>query len=216
MDPGSVVREGEQIMVMNTASLPDWLTGQIARVNGGSALGELRGRTSWPKPKAASGSLRPRWISGARNMAIWQNNIAMTPIASCRRRSSCRASTRRMPAAETQTTFSRSTAGAAANASRGPLMADQDFERRLKEAHSVITEIAQNGASREEADIVARQKYGVTLDDVIKYDDSQRGVEIWGVPVPRGVGAAVVGYGQGLTSNWGDELRGGSNKARHT
>lgn len=38
MDPGSVVREGEQIMVMNTASLPDWLTGQIARVNGGSAL----------------------------------------------------------------------------------------------------------------------------------------------------------------------------------
>lgn len=87
-------------------------------------------------------------------------------------------------------------------------MADQDFERRLKEAHSVITEIAQNGASREEADIVARQKYGVTLDDVIKYDDSQRGVEIWGVPVPRGVGAAVVGYGQGLTSNWGDELRG--------
>ena len=87
-------------------------------------------------------------------------------------------------------------------------MADEDLQRRLKEAHSVITEIARNGASREEADIVARQKYNVTLDDVLKYDDSQRGMEVWGIPIPRNVGAAVVGYGQGLTSNWGDELRG--------
>ena len=38
MDPGSVVREGEQIMVQNTASLPDWLKGQIAALNGGAAL----------------------------------------------------------------------------------------------------------------------------------------------------------------------------------
>lgn len=38
MDPGSVVREGEQVMVVNTASLPDWLKGQIEAVNGGSAL----------------------------------------------------------------------------------------------------------------------------------------------------------------------------------
>lgn len=38
MDPGSVVREGEQIMVQNTASLPDWLLGQINRLNGGAGL----------------------------------------------------------------------------------------------------------------------------------------------------------------------------------
>lgn len=37
-DPGSVVREGEQIAVKNTAALPDWLQGAIAQLNGGSAL----------------------------------------------------------------------------------------------------------------------------------------------------------------------------------
>ena len=86
-------------------------------------------------------------------------------------------------------------------------MADQDFERRLKEAHSVITEIAQNGASREEADIVAPRSMGLRL-TTSSNTTIPAGVEIWAFPVPRGVGAAVVGYGQGLTSNWGDELRG--------
>lgn len=38
MDPGSVVREGEQVLVNNTNSLPDWLVGQINRLNGGAAL----------------------------------------------------------------------------------------------------------------------------------------------------------------------------------
>lgn len=38
MDPTSVVREGEMIMVKNTASLPDWLQGAIASLNGGAAL----------------------------------------------------------------------------------------------------------------------------------------------------------------------------------
>jgi hypothetical protein len=37
-DPGSVVREGEQIMVRNAQSLPDWLVGAINRVNGGQGL----------------------------------------------------------------------------------------------------------------------------------------------------------------------------------
>ncbi|MEH2700537.1 hypothetical protein GFL93_12835 [Rhizobium leguminosarum bv. viciae] len=38
MDPTSVVREGEMVMVKNTASLPDWLQGAIASLNGGAAL----------------------------------------------------------------------------------------------------------------------------------------------------------------------------------
>ncbi|WP_246661327.1 hypothetical protein [Rhizobium sp. MHM7A] len=38
MDPNSVVREGEMVMVNNTASLPDWLSGMINSVNGGQRL----------------------------------------------------------------------------------------------------------------------------------------------------------------------------------
>ncbi|AVA22464.1 hypothetical protein [Rhizobium sp. NXC24] len=38
MDPNSVVREGEMVMVNNTSSLPDWLMGAINSVNGGSKL----------------------------------------------------------------------------------------------------------------------------------------------------------------------------------
>jgi hypothetical protein len=38
MDPTSVVREGEMVMVKNTASLPDWVQGAIARLNGGAGL----------------------------------------------------------------------------------------------------------------------------------------------------------------------------------
>lgn len=38
MDPTSVVREGEMVMVKNTSSLPDWLQGAIASLNGGAAL----------------------------------------------------------------------------------------------------------------------------------------------------------------------------------
>jgi hypothetical protein len=37
-DPGSVVREGEMVMVKDTASLPDWLVGAIKGVNGGARL----------------------------------------------------------------------------------------------------------------------------------------------------------------------------------
>jgi hypothetical protein len=37
-DPGSVVREGEMVMVKNTASLPDWLVGSINALNGGARL----------------------------------------------------------------------------------------------------------------------------------------------------------------------------------
>jgi len=36
MDPTSVVREGEQIMVRNAQSLPDWMRGMIQAANGGS------------------------------------------------------------------------------------------------------------------------------------------------------------------------------------
>ena len=38
LDPESVVREGEQIAVRSAASLPEWLQGEIARLNGGAAL----------------------------------------------------------------------------------------------------------------------------------------------------------------------------------
>ena len=38
MDPTSVVREGEMVMVKATGSLPDWLIGTINSVNGGAAL----------------------------------------------------------------------------------------------------------------------------------------------------------------------------------
>lgn len=38
MDPTSVVREGEMVMVKDTASLPDWLIGNINAVNGGARL----------------------------------------------------------------------------------------------------------------------------------------------------------------------------------
>lgn len=38
MDPNSVVREGEMVLVQNTSSLPDWLQGAIASVSGGAAL----------------------------------------------------------------------------------------------------------------------------------------------------------------------------------
>jgi soluble lytic murein transglycosylase-like protein len=37
-DPGSVVREGEMVMVKNTAGIPDWLVGTINSLNGGAAL----------------------------------------------------------------------------------------------------------------------------------------------------------------------------------
>ncbi|UVC09852.1 hypothetical protein IHQ71_04355 [Rhizobium sp. TH2] len=37
-DPTSVVREGEQVMVRNTASLPDWFQGVVASINGGATL----------------------------------------------------------------------------------------------------------------------------------------------------------------------------------
>jgi hypothetical protein len=37
-DPTSVVREGEQVLVRDTASLPDWLVGQINSLNGGNRL----------------------------------------------------------------------------------------------------------------------------------------------------------------------------------
>ena len=38
MDPGSVVREGEMVMVKNSAGLPEWLVGAINSLNGGAAL----------------------------------------------------------------------------------------------------------------------------------------------------------------------------------
>ncbi|WP_020187621.1 hypothetical protein [Methylopila sp. 73B] len=38
MDPTSVVREGEMVLVQNTASLPDWVVGAANRLNGGAAL----------------------------------------------------------------------------------------------------------------------------------------------------------------------------------
>jgi hypothetical protein len=38
MDPGSVVREGEMVMVKDTSSLPEWLVGSINSINGGARL----------------------------------------------------------------------------------------------------------------------------------------------------------------------------------
>ncbi len=38
MDPNSVVREGEMVMVSKTASLPDWFYGYVNSINGGAKL----------------------------------------------------------------------------------------------------------------------------------------------------------------------------------
>lgn len=38
MDPGSVVREGEMVMVKNSAGLPEWFLGAVNALNGGAAL----------------------------------------------------------------------------------------------------------------------------------------------------------------------------------
>jgi len=40
LDPGSVVKEGEQIMVRNAQNLPDWLLGKINGINGGQEIGD--------------------------------------------------------------------------------------------------------------------------------------------------------------------------------
>lgn len=45
LDPTSVVKEGEQIMVRNSQNLPDWLLGKINGLNGGQEIGdETRGQ----------------------------------------------------------------------------------------------------------------------------------------------------------------------------
>lgn len=40
VDPESVVREGETVMVQRTGSLPDWVVGQIERMNSGQGMTE--------------------------------------------------------------------------------------------------------------------------------------------------------------------------------
>ena len=40
LDPGSVVKEGEQIMVRDAQNLPDWLLGKINGINGGQEIGD--------------------------------------------------------------------------------------------------------------------------------------------------------------------------------
>ena len=37
-DPDSVVREGERVVIRNAQALPDWLVGQVNRINGGAGL----------------------------------------------------------------------------------------------------------------------------------------------------------------------------------
>lgn len=77
MDPNSVVREGEMVMVNNTASLPDWLSGMINSVNGGqrltpetrqAVLNEARSRMSAYRGALDNDISQYRGIIGRRGM----------------------------------------------------------------------------------------------------------------------------------------------------
>jgi hypothetical protein len=61
MDPTSVVREGEMIMVKDTASIPDWLLGEIARVNGGNALQEDTRKAILTEAKTRMDAYMQQW-----------------------------------------------------------------------------------------------------------------------------------------------------------
>lgn len=65
MDPTSVVREGEMIMVKDTASLPDWLLGEINRLNGGQALQEDTRRAILAEAKTRMDAYLQQWESDA-------------------------------------------------------------------------------------------------------------------------------------------------------
>jgi hypothetical protein len=56
MDPTSVVREGEMVMVKNTASIPDWLQGAISSLNGGAALTSETRKAIMTEAKSRMGS----------------------------------------------------------------------------------------------------------------------------------------------------------------
>lgn len=66
MDPGSVVREGEMVMVKDTASLPDWLIGEINRVNGGAALQEDTRRAILAEAKTRMDAYMGQWSIDAK------------------------------------------------------------------------------------------------------------------------------------------------------
>jgi hypothetical protein len=65
MDPGSVVREGEMLMVKDTASLPDWLLGEINRLNGGQALQENTRRAILVEAKSRMDAYMQQWEADA-------------------------------------------------------------------------------------------------------------------------------------------------------
>jgi hypothetical protein len=65
MDPGSVVREGEMVMVKDTASIPDWLIGEINRVNGGAALQEDTRRAILAEAKTRMDAYMQQWGTDA-------------------------------------------------------------------------------------------------------------------------------------------------------
>lgn len=64
-DPGSVVREGEMVLVQDTAALPDWLIGQINRLNGGQALQEGTRQAILTEAKTRMDAYAQQWEQDA-------------------------------------------------------------------------------------------------------------------------------------------------------
>lgn len=61
MDPGSVVKEGEQIAVKNSASLPDWVLGQINWVNGKNELQDATRQGILTEAKSRMDAYQTEW-----------------------------------------------------------------------------------------------------------------------------------------------------------
>lgn len=79
MDPESVVREGEQVMVRNAQSLPDWLRGMINTVNGGSAfIPEQRSRIL-AEAQSRVGSIKEQFDSIANQFSERAKRFGLNP-----------------------------------------------------------------------------------------------------------------------------------------
>ncbi len=88
MDPTSVVREGEQIMVRNAQGLPDWLKGMINGANGGSAfVPEQRARIMREAESRVSSykqqydGIAQQFTERAQRFGLDPRNVLTTPSA---------------------------------------------------------------------------------------------------------------------------------------
>jgi hypothetical protein len=89
-DPNSVVREGEMVLVKDTSSIPQWLQGEIARLNGGAALQpqarasilqEARGRVTAYQEQLRPVHERYSGIAGRHGIPASDFGTDLTPFA---------------------------------------------------------------------------------------------------------------------------------------